>query len=253
MIKPMPDTHGSDEGFECLDPTLGNELWRLADPDCSAEVRGRLETHATFCADCRLRLAVERHAAAGLRDGSLALAPDADGRGRLALWTTGLGAAALAAGLALLVLMPPAAPHEQLTLRGDEGPAIERPVADEVVFGREPTVRWTPLDGATRYDLRVEAVDGDYDWSISTDTPAATVPGDRSLPADTRFRVRVAPVPAHLAPDGALRSSFRTGGLGAWFGHRLRHGADSGRALGGMGMLGIVVGLAVLMRGRRSI
>lgn len=251
MMKPTPITHGSDEGYDCLDPTLGNELWRLADPDCPAELRGRLETHMTYCADCRLQIAVERHATGGLRDGSLVLAPDTDQWGRPAFWIAGLGATALAAGLALLVLMPPTAPHEHLTLRGDDGPAIERPVADEVVLGREPTVRWTPLDGATRYDLRVEAVDGDYNWSVSTDTPAATVPQDRSLPADTRFRVRVQPVPAHLAPDGALRSSFRTGGFGAWFGHRLRHGAAAGRALGGVGLLGLVAGMFGLVRWRR--
>jgi len=253
MSKPMPNPHGSESGYECLDPTLGAELWRLADPDCPDELRSRLETHVKFCADCRLKLAVEHGTATGLRDGSLDLTLGANWRSRPAVWTTGLGAAALAAGLALLILMPPRAPHEQLTLRGDDGPTIERPVADEVVLDRQPTVRWTALAGATRYDLRVEAVEGDYRWSVSTDNPEATIPREHSLPAATRFRVRVEPVPAHLAPDGALRSSFRTGSLGAWFGHRLSHGVDAGRALGGVGLAAFMAGLVVLLRSRRSL
>jgi len=177
-----------------------------------------------------------------------------DYAGRTALVTgaaSGIGAA-LAAGLALLVLMPPSAPHEQMTLRGDEGPSIERPVAEEVVLDRRPTVRWTALPRARTYAVTVEAVGGDYRWTTNTDTPEATVPAGEELPTDTRFRVSVEPVPAHAAPDGALRSSFRTGDPAAWFGHRLRHGADLARGLGTVGFLGFAAGLAGLLRLRRS-
>lgn len=251
--KPSPPPNGGE--YECVDPALGAELWRLADPSCPEELRGRLETHVAFCADCRLQLAVDRKAVAILQDESSVDIPVVAGlertRGRLSGWSAGLGATALAAGLALLILLPPRAPHESLTLRGDDGPVIERPVADEVVRGRTPALRWTALTGATRYDVRIEAVAGNYRWSTQTETPSASVPQDRELPPQTRFRISVSPIPAHVAPDGALRSSFRTGGTGAWLAHRLRHGAAAGRVLGGVGLLGLLAGVAGLIRWQR--
>jgi hypothetical protein len=251
--RPSPPPNGGE--YECVDPILGSELWRLADPSCPDELRDRLETHVAFCADCRLQLAVDRKAVEILRDEGLVDLPQPVASGRsgdkLSGWTTGVGATALAAGLALLLLLPPGAPHESLTLRGDDGPVIERPVADEVVFGREPTLRWTPLPGATRYNVQIEAVAGDYRWSTMTETPTASVPHDRALPPESRFRISVAAIPAHVAPDGALRSSFRTGGAGAWLAHRLRHGAAAARALGGLGLLGMLAGVAGLIRWQR--
>jgi hypothetical protein len=236
-----PDESGTTE---CIDPELGGRLWRLHDEACPAKLRGRLETHVAFCADCRLQLALERHAEAGLRSGALAL-PPADSRpSRWVAWSVGFGAAALAASLALLLLLPPATPHERLVLRGHGDPAIERPIADEIILGRRPTVRWTPLPGAARYDLHVESVDGGYRWSVSTGDPAATVPADHELPANTRFRVHVKPVPAHLAPHGSLQTSFRTGGARAWFAHRLLHSSGTVRAVGILGLACLIAGIA---------
>lgn len=252
MTEKMPYPPDDEQDEVCLDPDLGRQLWQLQDPQCPADLRVRLETHVAFCADCRLQLAVERDAVAGLHDGTLVLATSDRKRSFWAVWSAGIGTAALAASLALFAILPPSAPHERLVLRGDDGPVIERPVADEIVLGKRPTVRWTPLPGASRYEVQVEAVDGSYRWTASTDQPAAAVPATQPLPAATRFRVRVDPVPAHLAPAGAMRSSFRTGGLGAWLVHRARYGAGSGRALGVFGLASLAagaLGLSVLRRG----
>jgi hypothetical protein len=249
----MNDIHTEDDHLEadCLDPVLGGQVWRLDAPDCADELRGRLEHHLAYCAACRLQRAVEREVEAGLRGGDLLLAPAAPRLDRFAGLTAACGTLALAAGLAVLLVLPPAAPHDAMVLRGDDGPAIERPVPDEVVRGGRPTLRWTPLAKATRYDVKVTAVDGDHAWATSTREPVATVPPEAELPVGARYRVRVEPVPAHLAPDGALHTSFRTGGLGEWFGYRLGHGRAGGRWLGGAGLVGLLAGALGLLA-RRS-
>lgn len=236
---------------ECIDPELGNRLWLLDTPDCPEELAARLDHHLRYCAACRLRQAVAERVEAGLRDGSLVVRPDF--RGRFAAWSGGLGAVAVAAGLAVLLLLPPRAPHEALVLRGEDGPIIESPVPDEVVRGERPTIRWTPLAGATRYEVRVSAVDGGHDWSVSTRVAETAVPETDPLAPGTRYRIRVEPVPGHLAPDGALRSSFRTGSTGAWLRYRLERGAPAGRWLGGAGLLGLLAGAvgALVRRGLR--
>ncbi len=240
----MTDVHieHDQNDIECLDEVLGDQLWQLSTPKCPADLRARLETHVTYCAACRLQLAMERKVEAGLRGGELSLPRPVFRMDRAASLTAACGTMALAAGLTLLLMLPPSAPHDGMVLRGDDGPAIERPVPDDVVLGGRPTLRWTPLKGATRYDVQVTAVDGDHTWSVSTREPEVTVPSGEDLPLDTRYRVRVAPVPAHVAPDGALRTSFRTGGTGAWLNHRLGHGSDWGRGLAGVGLAGMLAG-----------
>jgi hypothetical protein len=245
--------HGNghqDRDHECIDPALGSELWRRHDPDCPAELRARLDAHLAYCAACRLTVAVEAGVAAGLRDRTLHV-EQASGAHRVSRWAGGSGAGLLAAGLALLLLLPPRAPHEGLVLRGDDGPAIVRPVPDEVVLGGRPAFRWTPLAGANRYDLQVTMVDGTAAWSTTTDQAEAAVPAGMDLPRDARFRVSVQPVPAHVAPGGALRSSFRTGGLRAWLGYRARQGSPVGRVVVFGGLLGLAVaGVGAILEAR---
>ena len=93
-------------GYECIDPRLGSDLWRLEDPDTDAAIRARLETHVTFCASCRQQRAVESATVVGLRMGELSLGSSA-GRGlRRIRWLAGVGAASLATGLALVLTAP---------------------------------------------------------------------------------------------------------------------------------------------------
>jgi len=91
-------------GYECIEPRLGGDLWRLEDPDTDVARRAHLETHVTFCASCRQQRAVESATEAGLRMGELTLGSSA-GRGlRQIRWLAGAGVAALAAGSALLLV-----------------------------------------------------------------------------------------------------------------------------------------------------
>jgi RNA polymerase sigma-70 factor (ECF subfamily) len=93
-------------GYECIEPRLGSDLWRLEDPDTDAARRAHLETHVTFCASCRQQRAVESATEAGLRMGELALGSSAGQGMRQIRWLAGAGVAALVAGSALLLVHP---------------------------------------------------------------------------------------------------------------------------------------------------
>ncbi len=249
MTDQKPEYINQDEA--CIDTTLGTELWRLETADCPAELRSRLETHVTYCAACRLQLAVERKVVAGLGDGSLVLRRPAPAYARYAVWSASVGITAVACSLALMLLLPPIAPHSAMTMRGDDGPSINRPVPDEVVLGGQPTIRWTPLEGVTSYNVQVETVDGNHRWSTNTPTAEITVPASDELPLNMRCRIRIEPVPAHLAPAEGLRTSFRTGSTGSWIQYRLGHAKSISRWFGGFGLAGILAGVAGLLT-RRS-
>lgn len=236
---------------ECIDPELAGQLWRLDDPACPDDWRERLTAHVAHCAGCRLERAVARQVAGGLVNGTLAVPQRTTGE----TWTRRtilLGAVSLAAGLALVLLSPPAGRRADLTLRGEDGPAIVRPAPDEVVGARRPELRWTPVPEATRYHVVVESVDGTYRWETETDVAHAEVPAGRELPVGERFRVLVTPVPPYLAPAGGLRSSFHTGGPAAWFGHRLVHGSGPGRGLLLLGVAAMVASLTLAGSRRRT-
>lgn len=252
MITPLNRTglDGQDE-FECLDPDLGEQLWRREEPECPTELFERLEAHLTYCAYCRLQVAVEERTVAGLREGRLRVTLGSGRGGRIVRWAAGTGAMALAAGLALILLLPPRAPHEDMVMRGEGQPGIDRPVPGEVVLGGRPEVRWTELEGANRYNVEISMVGGDHSWSTTTEDAAVAIPEGMDLPVGARYRVNVAPVPGHVAPDGALRSSFRTGGGGQWIGYRLERGAPAGRLVGLAGGLVLIVAGLVGWWGRR--
>ena len=228
--------------YECIDPSLGEQMWRLADPECPAELQGQLQTHQAYCSHCRLQGAFEDKVVGGLGSKRLRLSkvppriisfPEPAGA-----WGAGLGAVALAAGFALLMLLPPRTTLDGRIMRGDETQAaILRPVADEVTLGGHPRLRWTPLEGATRYEVRIEQVGGGYAFRTATTETELSVPEGMQLPVGERYRLVVEPVPRHAAPEGGLRSSFATGGIGRWLEYRLRRGSRGGLALGGLGVI----------------
>jgi hypothetical protein len=241
---------------ECIDPELGARIGRLTAPDCPPDLARRLEIHRAHCAHCRLRLALEERVTRGLGAGVLTLArsPGAGGRdrgrplrraGRLGL---GFGAVAMAAGMAAMLLLPPRAVLEGRVVRGEQRQAVTRPVADEVVLGGHPQIRWTALEGASRYDVDVRQVGGDLRWSTSTPAAAVEVPEDEALPVGERYRVTVTPVPPHAARDGQLSTSFRTARLGPWLAYRLGRGVRGGQIAGGVGLLVVLASAWILRR-----
>lgn len=239
-------------GYECIDPQVGGELWRLEDPTTAAGLRARLETHVVFCASCRQQRAVEAATAAGIRARELTLGSTAGRTVRRIRVLGGVGALAMAASVALMLLLPPSPPSSGLVRGAEDTAAIERPVANEVVPGTRPTLRWTAIEGASSYRVAVSAVDGDYRWRAQVTDPSARLPEDRALPRGERYRVAVEPVPAHLAVPGGLRSTFRTGGAAAFLAYRVRTSGLASRIVGALGLAALVVA-AVFERRRRSL
>jgi len=238
-----------DRIYECIDDGLGSQIWRLDDPTTNPELQERLRLHVRHCAACRERLAVTRHTAAGLADGSLSLTPAATPRQAWPVWLSGAGAAALAACLALVFLLPPRTAGDGLILRGEGDAAILAPKADTVIRDRTPEIRWTPVDKARGYDVTVREVDGDYRWEGRSAAPSLTLPDDAGLPSSARFRVEVTPEPAHLGSDG-LRTSFRTGTWSEFLDFRLRAAPRPLVPGALLGALALLVGLAARLRPR---
>ncbi len=225
---------------ECIEPGLGEQIWRVDDPTTSPGLRSEIELHLRHCAACRLRSSLERDVADGLRDGRLSVSAPTAIRPSWARWTTGAGAAALAACLALIFLLPPRGAVDDMLLRGADDVAVTAPRPDEVVLDRTPAIRWTALERANSYRVTVRDVDGDYAWTGETTDTELSIPDSDPLPSSARLRIEVVPTPAVAAPDGGLRSSFRSGSMGEFLGFRAERshpGVKLGALLGGLALL----------------
>lgn len=237
----MKGSESARDAWECVDPELGNQLWRRDDPLTDAALRARLERHVALCDCCRLSLAAAAGIAAGLRDGTLGVpagtwpaARRAMQRRRLA----GGGAGALAAGLALMLLLPPASSPPAARTRGDaDGPRFLRPVESQIVLSRTPALSWTPIAGASGYRLLLSAEGASYACRIETSGAAARVPADAPLPAGARIRAILEVVPPDLAPPAGVTLSFRHGSPAAFAGQRLTAAPLPARLLAALGLL----------------
>lgn len=209
MLAVNPGAGGFD--YECIDPSLGEHLWRLDDPTTAADLQTRLQRHLRHCSVCRQRVALSRTVAEGLQDGRLVIRPMQADRRVWSEWSLNLGVGVLAACLALVFVLPPRLPGLDLVMRGGNGPFIAAPLPGSVVLDRTPVIRWTRIERASSYRVSLREVGGDFQWSGETTSPEVSLPASARLPVSARFRVGVEPVPAHLVADGALQTSFRTG------------------------------------------
>lgn len=226
-----------DEGYECVEIELGRELPLLADPDLDPTHRQRLLAHVGVCDDCRLRLDLEVRVAARIRDGKSDFRPATAGvgqnrRAHLMVW---VGGASLAAGLGLLMVLPPQARDAEFRYRSQEQGTIIRPVEGEVVATGEPTFKWNSVEGANSYRLVVNEVGGEGSWEGETSETRWSVPADKNLPRGKVFRAILNTVPADLTPPAGFTVSFRTGSWSELLGQRLRRGNNAARMVGLLG------------------
>ncbi len=235
---------------ECIEPDLGRELWRLDDPQCGQEMRTDLEIHLEFCAACRVTRSLAARTANGLADGRLHI--HVGGRGGTATaWLGGGSLLALVASLALILLLPPVPVHKDMTLRGEEEPAILRPVADEVVVDATPIVRWSPVEGAARYRISVESIDAKYRWETTTEDTEIRISDQQPIPENNRFRITVDAIPEIFSPPEGMNSSFRRSGRGPWFKYRIGSSSNAVRLLGAAGLLGMLISATSLFLRRQ--
>jgi len=234
---------------ECIDPGLGEQLWRLDDPATGAGRRERLETHVRFCDACREQRQFAELVAADVASGAVSLSGGRAPSPRAGPWLLGGGALAMAAALLAILIATPRAPEP--LLRGEPArPGILRPVADQVVLGGTPDLAWSDLPGARAYVVTVTAADGGSRWTARTEGPAVAVPDSAALAVGQRYRIAVVPVPAGVGPRGGLRGSFHTGGPLAVARDRLARAPAAILALGVLGLLAVVGGAVVSWVGR---
>ncbi len=199
--------------YECIDRELGSNLWRLDSDDTAPELRKRLETHVSFCADCRIRRRINAEMSTGLNKGHLQLPPKA-GLNLFSRSVTATGFLALAASVLFMFMLPPVPAHQKMVVRGDDNiKTIISPIPDEVLLNHNPTISWQFLPEATSYQVRVEGVGNAYKWQQKTSDSQIQIPAGKNLPNSERFRVFVEPVPGYLAPAGGWRSSFSTASI----------------------------------------
>ncbi len=251
MDEKKPDHHD----FECVEPALGDEMWRLDSPALDAALHSRLDNHLMVCDACRIRRATEARIAAGLSDGTLVLprtrplvADVRRPRMRVMAWSGGL---AVAASLLLLMVMSPRARDDGRIVRSADEPRFLRPVEGEVVSGGHPRLSWAPIEGASAYRLTISEVGGDYAWRGETADHNLTVPASAALPLARDYRAFLEPVPADLAQPGGVTVSFRAGDLREHTAYRLAASSPWIKVLGLAGVF-LLLGATVLRLVYRS-
>lgn len=242
----------TDSGYECVDPSIGEHLPLLDHADLDAERRQELLDHLSVCDACRLRRALIDQVSRGVADGRLLR--DRGGRppsSRVSTIFAAAGALATAAGLALILWLPPVARDAGMLVRADETGGFQRPVEGEVVGSGGITLAWHPVDGATSYRIVVEAVNGEARWEGRRERSPVTVPSAANLPANTPLRARLETTPRDLMPPGGWSVDFQTGAPTAILKQRLVHGALVGRIAVGGGLVLLALALFLVWRTAR--
>lgn len=235
---------------ECIDPDLGQDIWRLDDPSTTPELRQVLLRHCHHCSACASTRALDEALKRAVRSGAVDLAGPRRRRHRGALWSMSLGGTALAASLALVILLPPST--AQAPTRAALPPVrVIRPVTDEVIATSQPTIRWTALEQARAYDVIVTTEAGEERWRTRTEATEVRLPDGSGIDGPGRYRIWIEPIPSHLAASGSFGSSFIRGDAWGAGRYRLRHAAGWVVALGGLGIALLAWGTVMLVSDRR--
>lgn len=230
---PQSDISGP---YQCVQPEIGDQIWRLDRAETPSDLRLRLKNHLAVCDSCRLTLAVQERVQRGAQDHSLAVKT---ARNRAAGWTWA-GGLALAASLALVLLIPPRQTG-RLLVRGADSPGFIRPVEGEILHHEAPRLKWTPVAGATAYRIEITSSDQKYHWTARTKQPAVRIPRDQPLPQDEDLLAMVQTVPEDLVSLGAISVHFRREKTGGFLNYRLKAAPSAVKILGllGLGLLGL--------------
>ncbi|MBC8423220.1 hypothetical protein H8E07_03775 [bacterium] len=248
------------DGFECIEPDLGDQMWRLEGSDSEPLLRERLIDHLAYCDACRLKQGAVQHLQRALADGDVELSRSVRRRAPLpsdrryvgVIQKSGAwGGLALAAGIAMMLLLPPEKPGDDLTSRsGPDTARFLEPVESQVVSDRTPRIAWTGVEGASGYQLTLEAEQEEYHLSETTSETSLRIPAETALPEHALIRACLETIPPDLGPLGGISLTFRTGSPTEALGHRLQTASLYSRLLTGFGLLVMLVSAVAMLSGR---
>ncbi len=236
--------------FECVDPSVGDEIWRLDLPAIDAASRHVLEAHVSVCHACRLHRDLDTRTGRLVRDGELepvAAPPAATGTSGVARAAGVAAALAIAASMVGVLFLPPRPSEGVMTVRGEGEARFTRPVEGEVVTAGACRLSWTEVPGASSYEVRVTDREGAFAWTGTTDRNRIDVPADAGLAGDADYKAVLSARPLDLLPPGRTSVAFRTGTSAAVAAHRLRRAQPW---LHGLGLAGLCLGVFALVRRR---
>ncbi len=237
----MSDHQDQTGSFECVQPELGHQIWRLEMNDTSDDLRNSLENHLAVCDSCRLTLAAEVLVKESARDNSLKIVKSSPVKRLLALNFNLVGSISLAASLALALLMPPSQLESSL-VRGDGAPGFIRPVEGETIRQDTPELTWNAVPGATAYRVEISGVGNDYQWETQSQKPSVVISSQHPVPKDKVLRAVIQPVPDDLVPLGSISVTFKREGLGQFFIYRIGAASNFAKFLGLLGLLFLNIG-----------
>ncbi|HMB70195.1 MAG TPA: zf-HC2 domain-containing protein [bacterium] len=223
--------------FECVEPSVGGWLWQRERPDLDPSQRALLEAHLEVCEACREVVRLDGRLQALVREGRLR-APTQAPRSGLRRELRIAAAAALAASVTALFALPPRPAVEAGLTRGGTEPRFLRPVEGEVVSASEPVLRWTPIEGVTRYRVEIRDGAGNTVWTGETEKPKIRVDEGAGLEG-TEYRALLSVRPADLASPVPASVLFRSGSPVDMLLHRARWARPwvQGAALLSLGLL----------------
>lgn len=215
-----------EPAYECVEPELGDQLWRLEVDVTDAALCTALLEHLSVCDACRIERGAERAVARLLQAGAPPSrlwkdsTPRPKPRSVIARWTRmrppllgATAATALAASLAAILFGPVHGGGDRDTRGGEvERFRFRAPIEGQVLATRRPTLVWSPLAQATGYRVSIQQVDGSFRWETTTRSTLLRPPPASALPAAATLRAIVRPVPEDLAPPEGIGVRFRTGG-----------------------------------------
>lgn len=230
--------------LECVDRTLGEQLWKLQAAGPGTELRDRLEAHVAVCDACREIVRLDERLRVLGREGQLGT-----WRPRRRERVVPIAALALAASLVGVVLLPPRPQGTAGPARGSEEPRFTRPVEGEVVAVADPLLRWTPVENAARYVIEIRDGAGRVTWTAESDAPEIRV-REGGLEAGTEYRALLYVRPADLAPPAPASVVFRKGSWEDMLLHRARWAPLWVQGVAAASLLALGAALGTSRRGR---
>ncbi len=184
--------------------------------DCHAAYADALRTlHCWHAGACDLPVPVELLAAGRGVPGVALRVSDQRRRRRRTLRRINLhvGAVAVAASLACVLLLPPR-PASPLPLRrGGAETVFVRPVEGEILRSGLRQMEWQAVAGATQYLVQLRDEEGRQLWEGNTDRTQIRLPAAVRLVCGRGYRAFLTVRPPDLNPPGGASVAFRAGGI----------------------------------------